>query len=115
MISVCYVPLFLGHCSVDGYGGEVLLDQKLSQGHASLDGLHKDDDLQTRQIILKRGTGNMRNVYDGAWRASDLENLIARNMSTGPYFLASATGNTASTRRMSQSLKYILQKQVHGK
>ena len=56
------LPLFLRHCSVDGYGGEVLLDQKLSQGHASLDRLHKDDHLQTTSKVLKPGNDNIRKL-----------------------------------------------------
>ena len=37
--------LLLVHSPVDGDGGEVLLDQELGEGHATLDALDEDDDL----------------------------------------------------------------------
>ena len=39
-------PLLLVHASVNGDGGEVLLDQELGEGNAALDALHEDDNLK---------------------------------------------------------------------
>ena len=41
-------PLLLAHPPVDGYGGEVLLNQQLGQCHTPLDALHEDDHLEMR-------------------------------------------------------------------
>ena len=37
---------FLGHRSVDGNGGEVLVNQELGKSHATLHTLHEDDNLK---------------------------------------------------------------------
>ena len=39
-------PLLLVHAAVDGDGREVLLDQQLRQGHATLHALHEDHHLR---------------------------------------------------------------------
>merc|ERR1712203_775251 len=46
-------PLLLAHPPVDGDGGEVLLNQQLSQGHAALHRLDEDDHLVELQHIKK--------------------------------------------------------------
>ena len=49
-------PLLLAHSPVDGDGGEVLLDQQLGKGHASLDRLDEDHHL---------GRNNQKNEMAG--------------------------------------------------
>jgi len=44
---------FLGHRSVDGNGGEVLVNQELGKSHATLHTLHEDDNLVEFQSIEK--------------------------------------------------------------
>jgi hypothetical protein len=51
-------PLFLGHSTVNGDGGEVLFDQQLGHGDTALHGLHEDHHLGKKvldkDIILDR-------------------------------------------------------------
>ena len=46
-------PLFLRHVSVNGDGGEVLLQQQLGQSHAALHALHKDDYLHNTTAVTQ--------------------------------------------------------------